>query len=389
MTARSALARITGLALLVAACATVEDGGPDVTPGEQPAPASVEADFWMITDNAEKQIKNSGRRVMDPALNAYVSRVVCAVAGPYCGDIRVYIIRVPDFNASMMPNGAMQVWTGLLLRARNEAEFAYIIGHEIGHYLRRHTLKRMADLRAKTDALVFFQLAVGAAGVNYGYVGNFAQLLAMASLSSFSRDQERESDSVGFRLLVDGGYDPYQAAPIWRRLIAEAEAAADDTGGSVFFASHPAPEERAETLEKLAEESAAKGETHEARYLEAILPIRKQLFRDELRSRRFDRLQVVLDQHFESAARVGELHYIQGELYRLRGEDGDAALAIDAYRRALAQDGAPPESHRDLGLMLMKKQQTGEALDQLRAYLEAAPKAEDRAMVMSYISEME
>ena len=375
--------------MLIAACATVEDDSPDVTPGEQPEPASVEADFWMITDNAEKQIKNSGRRVMDPALNAYVSQVVCAVAGPYCGDIRVYVIRVPDFNASMMPNGAMQVWTGLLLRARNEAEFAYIIGHEIGHYLRRHTLKRMTDLRAKTDALVFLQLAVGAAGVNYGYASDFARLLALASLSAFSRDQERESDEVGFRLLVDSGYDPYQAAPIWRRLIAEAEAADDDIGGSIFFASHPAPEERAETLDKLAEESVAKGKTHEARYLEAILPIRKELFRDELRSRRFDRLQVVLDQHFETGAGIGELHYIQGELYRLRGLDGDQALAIEAYRQALAQDGAPPESHRDLGLMLMKKQQTGEALDHLRAYLEAAPEAEDHAMVMSYISELE
>ena len=388
MTARSAVASIIGLALLASACATVKDGSPNVAPGEQPESASVEADFWMITDNAEKQIKNSGRRVMDPALNAYVGRVVCAVAGPYCGDIRVYVIRVPDFNASMMPNGAMQVWTGLLLRARNEAEFAYIIGHEIGHYLRRHTLKRMTDLRAKTDALAFFQLAVGAAGV-HGYVGNFAQLLAVASLSSFSRDQERESDSVGFRLLVDSGYDPYQAAPIWRRLIAEAEAADDDIGGSIFFASHPAPEERAETLEKMAEESVAKGETHEARYLEAILPIRKDLFRDELRSRRFDRLQVVLDQHFETGARVGELHYIQGEFYRLRDADGDEALAIEAYRQALTEDGAPPESHRDLGLMLMKKQQSGEALDHLRAYLEAAPEAEDHAMVTSYISHLE
>jgi predicted Zn-dependent protease len=382
------LAPIAALALLVSACATAAlDDGPDVTPGEQPRPASVEADFWMITDAAEARIRDSGRRVMDPAINAYVRRVVCAIAGPYCGDIRVYIIRVPDFNASMMPNGAMQVWTGLLLRARNEAEFAYVIGHEIGHYLRRHTLKRMIDLRTKTDALVFVQLAIGAAGGS-PLAGNLVQLLAMASLSAYSRDQERESDAVGFRLLVDAGYDPYQAAPIWRRLIAEAEAA-DEDQRSIFFASHPAPEERAETLERLAEESPAEGDAFEARYLEAILPLRAGLFRDELRGRRFARLQVVLDQHFEAAAKLGELHYIQGELYRLRGGDGDQALAIAAYRRALSADGAPPETHRDLGLMLMKKQQSGEALVHLRAYLAAMPEAEDRAMVRSYMARLE
>ncbi len=388
MTCLARLARIAALSLLVSACASAAlDDGPDVTPGEQPEPASFEADFWMMTDNAERQIKSSGRRVMDPAINAYVRRVVCAIAGPYCNDIRVYIIRVPDFNASMMPNGAMQVWTGLLLRARNEAEFAYVIGHEIGHYLRRHTLKRMVDIRAKTDALVFVKLAIGAAG-GYRLAGDFAQLLAMASISAYSRDQERESDSVGFRLLVDAGYDPYQAAPIWRRLIAESEAA-DEDQRSIFFASHPAPKERAETLEKLAAESNAEGAAFEARYLEAILPLRAGLFRDELRGRRFDRLQVVLDDHFEIGARLGELYYIQGELYRLRSEEGDEALAIEAYRRALTEDGAPPETDRDLGLILMKREQSGEALGHLRAYLAAAPEAEDRAMVLSYISQLE
>lgn len=382
-------AQIAAVSLLVSACATgALDDSPDVAPGEHPLTASVEADFWMITDSAERQIKSSGRRVMDPAINAYVRRVVCTIAGPYCDDIRVYIIQTPDFNASMMPNGAMQIWTGLLLRARNEAEFAYVIGHEIGHYLRRHTLKRMIDLRARTDALVFVQLAIGAAGGN-SLAGNLVQLLAMASLSAYSRDQERESDDVGFRLLVDAGYAPDQAAPIWRRLIAES-AAADQDQPSIFFASHPAPVERAETLERLATESKAEskaeGETFEARYLDAILPIRAGLFRDELRTRRFNRLQVVLDQHFEVGANIGELNYFQGELYRLRSDDGDEALAIAAYRKALAGDGAPPLAHRDLGLLLMKKQQSGEALAHLQAYLAATPEAQDRAMVQSYMA---
>ena len=386
------LAWIVALVVLVSACAAPLDNSPDVAPGEKPPPASVEADIWMLTDNAEKQIKEAGNRVMDPAINAYVRRVVCTIAGPYCGDIRVYVIRVPDFNASMMPNGVMQVWTGLLLRAQNEAQLAYVIGHEVGHYLRRHTLKRMIDIRAKTDALVFIQLAVGAAGaasgVNYSYIGDIAQFATLASLSAYSRDYERESDDVGFRLLVEGGYDPYQAAPVWTQLMEEIEATGESMDRSIFFATHPAPTERVETLERLASESVTKGDSHEQRYLAAILPIRGSLFRDELRSRRFDRLQVVLDHHFKSGANVGELHYIQGELYRLRREDGDEALAIAAYRQALTGEGAPPEAYRDLGLMLMKKQQTGEALDHLRAYLAAAPEAEDQAMVLSYISQL-
>ncbi len=347
----------------------------------------------MLTDNAEKQIKEAGNRVRDPAINAYVRRVVCTIAGSYCNDIRVYLIRVPDFNASMMPNGVMQVWTGLLLRAQNEAQLAYVICHEVGHFLRRHTLKRMIDYRAKTDALAFVQLAVGAAGavsgVNYGYISDIAAFVTMASLAAYSRDHERESDNVGFRLMIESGYDAYQAAPIWTQLIEEIEATDEGMSRSVFFSTHPSTDERVATLEKLASESYAKGDSFEQRYLEAILPIRGALFRDELRTRRFDRLQVVLDYHFETGAKVGELHYIQGELHRLRGEDGDEALAIAAYRQALDADGAPPEADRDLGLMLMEKQQTGEALGHLKAYLAAAPEAEDQAMVQSYILQLE
>ena len=42
----------------------------------------------------------------------------------YCKDLRVYIMNVPGFNASMAPNGMMMVWTGALLRMRDEAELA-------------------------------------------------------------------------------------------------------------------------------------------------------------------------------------------------------------------------------------------------------------------------
>ena len=51
-------------------------------------------------------------RVRDPALNAYVKNVACRAAEAYCKDLRVYIMNVPAFNASMAPNGMMIVWTG-------------------------------------------------------------------------------------------------------------------------------------------------------------------------------------------------------------------------------------------------------------------------------------
>ena len=56
------------------------------------------------------------------AFNAYVRKVLCNLVGPgKCASIRLYIVRTPDFNASMAVNGAMVVYSGLLLRTQNEA----------------------------------------------------------------------------------------------------------------------------------------------------------------------------------------------------------------------------------------------------------------------------
>ena len=67
--------------------------------------------------------------------------------------IRVYAMRQPDFNASMAPNGMMIVHTGLLAHMRNEAQLAAVLGHESGHYLRRHSVQNWRSLKSKSAAM--------------------------------------------------------------------------------------------------------------------------------------------------------------------------------------------------------------------------------------------
>ena len=85
-------------------------------------------------------VKVSPALVTDEALNTYVRKVVCELAGEHCASLRVYIVDDPSSNAMTAPNGMVIVWTGLLLRSQNEAELAFVLGHEITHYLKRHSL---------------------------------------------------------------------------------------------------------------------------------------------------------------------------------------------------------------------------------------------------------
>jgi predicted Zn-dependent protease len=342
----------------------------------------------MQMDRVEGNLKTSGQLITDPALRTYLRGIVCKLVSEHCVDIRLYIVQTPHFNASMAPNGMMQVWTGLILRADNEAQLAYVLGHELGHYQRRHSVQLWRDARTKTNVATVFAVVAAAAG--QGYVGSLAQLVALGSVMAFSRDNEREADEIGFELMARAGYDPREAPKIWESLDKERKAG-KDSEPSIFFATHPPTDERIETLK----ESARKAYTPDRAwtdgrqaYLAATRPLRATLLQDELRRRDFARMQVLLDHLMAAEPESGQLQFFQGELYRLRNADGDPGRAVESYEMALMIGGAPPETNRALGLLLMRLGEKPRARAAFERYLTDAPEAEDKAMIRSYLEQL-
>jgi predicted Zn-dependent protease len=346
----------------------------NIKPGQRPAIDTDEAGLWMVMDQAEEKLKTSGHLAKDEKLNEYLKAITCRLVPEYCDDIRVYLIRVPYFNAAMSPNGAMQIWTGLLLRVQNEAQLAAVIGHEIAHYLRRHTLQRMRDLIEKTSALVFVQL--GAALVGVPVAGDVIQILTIGSIQAFSRDHEREADGYGIALMSRAGYDPREAAKVWAQLIEENEADEDHKNVPIFLATHPASKERNEALKGLGERVAARGgpfELGEERFLEHIFPHRAEYLRHELHLRNFAKTEKLLDMLIERDVNQGDLRFFKGELYRLRGNEGDVERALAEYEKAAQTDSPPSEMHRAIGLLCIKVGKKKEALNALNNYLDCCP----------------
>jgi len=371
--------------LIASACASTAPVS-DIQPGQRPALESDEAGFWMAFEEFEDDLRASSLVVRDPALNRYVTGVVCNLAAAYCQDIRVYLIRHPAFNASMGPNGTMQVFTGLMLRAENEAQLAYVLGHEMGHYIRRHTLTRMRDVRNKTDAASVFGLAGAMVGVPMS--GAISSGIAYASISAFGRDQEREADAIGFQMFRKAGYDPTQAARIWELLTAEAEAG-DWPAPPPLFASHPPTLERRETLARLAEEASdAPSSDYEERYQNTILQFRFDWLREDLRTRNFSGSEHLYDRLVEAGHGRGETLFFKGEIYRLRDDEGDDEKAVEAYTLAIAERDAPPEVFRSLAFVEWSRGRRAEARQAFERYLEFAPSANDRLMIEFHIEEL-
>ena len=360
-----------------------------LSPGQRPDISSDEAGIWMVMDRAELKLKTSGNLIRDPALTKYVRDLVCKLAGSYCPDIRTYVMRVPAFNASMAPNGVMQVWTGLLLRVRNESQLATVLGHEIGHYLRRHSLQRMRDTVSKSNALIFFQLATAAAGLPGA--ADLAALAVHGSIAAFSRDNEREADGYGIRFLVENGYNPHEAPKVWDQVKRELKPLEEDgVSRSVFYASHPPVEERSNSLKKLAVKmmkTRPPGKTGRKSFLNAIQPHRSSFLRDEINLRQFKKMQALLQILFEDGFNKGQLHYFQGELYRIRDEEGDKKKAFDSYMEAVKTSNSPPETHREIGLLHYKAKKKEKAREHFYKYIQLNPTAVDKEMILHMIGE--
>ena len=362
----------------------------NLSPGKRPPLDSDEAGLWMKMDNAEKHLRTSGNIIHDKRLNQYLQKVVCRIAQKYCQDVRVYAVRMPYFNASMAPNGTMQVWSGLMLRAKNEAQLAAVIGHELGHYLRRHSLQQMRKSIDTASSMAFFHLAT------LGITAGISDMMAAGSLRANSRNHEREADGYGLVLMTDANYDPREASKIWERLMREQAAdTSDKGGGAMFLSTHPGKKERIVALQRLSSRAIERHSSQQAgnrrkqrlvigarSYARAMQHHRARFLRDELSLRRFDRTQELLKILMEDGSNLAELHYFQGELYRLRNKEGDAAKALASYRTALRSRGKPPaEVHRDMGLILHKQQRRGPARKSLAMYLKKKPKAEDAEMI--------
>lgn len=361
-------------------------GGAFVAPGYRPAAGSDERGIWGLMDREERELKTSRFVIRDTELNTYVRDIVCRLGKDYCPDIRGYIVRTPYFNASMAPNGMMQVWTGLLLRCVDEAQLAAILGHEMGHFLRQHSIQRFRDARDKASFATFLGMGLAIAGA--GGAAPLVDLAIVASIYAYSRDQEREADEVGLELMTKAGYSPMAAPEVWEQLIAESKAGTASRSSGLLFATHPEPEERMGTLR----ETAAKLETRTAerahdRYLKMLGLIRQRMVADELALRQYGRSELVFDRLLAQSPDDGLLWFAKGEVCRLRDGEDDAARARAAYDKAAAAGGAPPELHRSIMMIEMKAGARERAQSAFDAYLKLKPDAPDAEMLRTLIAQ--
>jgi len=346
----------------------------------RPDAGSDEGGLWSMMDREEVRLRKSPFSLRDPKLQAYVQDIACRLAGEHCPDVRVHLVRTPLFNASMAPNGMMQVWSGLMLRADNEAQLAAVLGHEIGHYLARHSVERLRDAKSRSAFGMFIGM--------FGAVGAVGQVGLYAGMFAYSREHESQADSIGVLLMRKAGYDAAEAAKVWENLQLEIKARPDgDASRSPFFATHPPAAERQQALAELARASPG-GAANEAQWRESVKPFLRDWLHEEVKRGQHEESLALLGRMIARSPALADYRWARGEVYRLRAKDGDLDSAVADYLAAIADGGEPPDTHRGLGMIHRARNQAAEARASFQRYLEAAPDAADFTMIKSYLEEL-
>mgnify|MGYP003636075062 FL=1 len=209
-----------------------------------------------VTGTAEaRMITTVGQRIASAAER-------WLTANGYPGYLKDYkweynLVQDEAVNAWCMPGGKIVFYTGILPICQGETGVAVVMGHEVAHALADHGAQRMS-------ASTFQQLGAVAGNVlikDHQTLNTFNQAYGIGSqvgvMLPFSRGHETEADRIGLQIMAIAGYNPDEAAELWKRMKA-------NSGGQAppeFMSTHPSNDTRIANLTAwapLAKEEAAK-----------------------------------------------------------------------------------------------------------------------------------
>ena len=198
-----------------------------------------------VADAAENEVRAAlatrWRFVTSSTAQPYLDRIARQIAGCINGappSPRVVLVETREHRTLALPSGTLLVSTGLLAFLEDEAELAFILGHEIAHAASGEAAVRLVRLgfqatareSAASDGLCWNDAAVDLARLGYG------------------RRRECDADTCALRAMLDLEYEPQSAGRYLQRLHA-AIARGDDAVAETEVA-HPTPFDRLRRIER-------------------------------------------------------------------------------------------------------------------------------------------
>ncbi len=217
-----------------------------ITPPAQAGMISLEQEIEMGRETA-KSLEAQYGLYQDDAMQERVNRIgqrLAAVSGRTEIAYSFKVLNHNEVNALACPGGFIYVFKGLIDFMPSDTELAGVLGHEVGHVAKKHTVNSIEKQLWTTLALI---VATGGRG-GMSLIGAAQQAL----FAGYSRTDERGADKEGFYNTVNAGFNPYSMLITANKL----EDLAEQGGGASYglFSSHPEPVERVKRIQKYLKE---------------------------------------------------------------------------------------------------------------------------------------
>ncbi len=353
--------------------------------------------LWEVSSRLEEKIESNDLLYRNQQLDAYlqaVSEHILLQATDRPGiSARIRVLRNPGTNAFVLPNGATYISTGMLVLIENEAQLATVIGHELTHYLYRHSLKQTRSAENKQKwSVVFGVLIAGAGGDSLG--GEVASLWAAASLSGYSRELETEADSKGLSLTIQAGYDPEEAPKVFENLLAASDQREDNL--PYFFASHPRLRDRILNYRSLIDNRYSQPASSRdlvkkaVEYLDSIDPLILDNVAMDIEYRQWSNAESTINRFLERHPDSARAYFLKGEISR-KTPDAERGyeVALSQYHKAMELEGTPAETYKSAGWIYRAQGDHARAGEVFRRYLSESPDAIDAPIISSYLIDTE
>lgn len=199
-----------------------------------------------------QMITNVGRKIA-------VASERWLTANGYAGYLKDYkweynLVDDPTVNAWCMPGGKIVFYTGILPIANGEAGIAAIMGHEVAHALANHGQQRMSAGQLQALGAIAGNVALSSDPENQEIFNQAYGIgTTVGVMLPFSRNHESEADRIGLTLMAIAGYEPIEAANLWRRMKA-------NSGGQAppeFLSTHPSSDTRIKNITDWAPQARA------------------------------------------------------------------------------------------------------------------------------------
>mgnify|MGYP001021082109 CR=1 FL=1 len=161
-------------------------------------------------------------------------------------------------NAWCMPGGKIVVYTGILPIAKGETGLAAIMGHEVAHALANHGQQRMSAAYLQQGVAIAGNIAIKDEESRNAFNQYYGIGSQVGVMLPFSRSHETEADKIGLYIMAIAGYNPDEAAELWKRMSAGSSGQAPPE----LLSTHPSNDSRIANLTAL----ASKAKTEAAKF---------------------------------------------------------------------------------------------------------------------------